>query len=183
MSGDNSAAQRRLEQVFDNVISGYQPGTGSNQPTLPAGVPAAFGKYERTLAGSPATRIVGQPTTFSVGQSPRADYPGLSAVGAHPFSVRLGGLAEASHQTPSAGPVASPMRFGGQHPTFSIQDQASHLVHLPDSPPDAAMAIVQAAPAEDRLSTVMPARAKARFLRRADPSPEPRDAQGPFVAN
>ena len=46
------------------------------------------------------------------------------------------------------------------------------------------MALVPLAPAEDRLSTSMPARAKARtFLRRKDPSPEPQGATGPFVAN
>ena len=96
MSGDNSAAQRRLEQVFDTVISGSQPGAGSSPLTWPASVPTALGPYERNLAGSPATRIVGQPTTPSVGQSPREDYPGLSSVGAQPFSVRLGGMAEAA---------------------------------------------------------------------------------------
>ena len=162
MSGDNSAAQRRLEQVFDIVISGNQPGTGSNQPNWTAGVPTALGPYERTLAGSPATRIVVQPTRSGVGQSPRGVYPGLSAVVAQGFSARLGGMAETGHQTPSTRPVASPMRLGGQPPTLPIQNQASHLVHLPDSPPDAAMALVPLAPAEDRLSTVMPARAKAR---------------------
>ena len=94
-------------------------------------------------------------------------------------------MAEASHQTPGARPLAFPMRLGGQPPTLPIQNQASHLVHLPDSPPDAAMALVPLAPAEDSLSTVMPARAKARtFLQRsAGPSPEPREALGPYTAN
>ncbi len=60
-------------------------------------------------------------------------------------------------------------------------------MHLPDSPPDggdAAMTLAVPAAAEDRLATVMPARAKARtFLQRSDPSPEPRDPLGPVWAN
>ena len=156
MSGDNSAAQRRLEQVFETVISGSPPGTGSSQFTWPASVPTVLGPYERNLAGSPATRIVGSPTTHDVGQSPSGAYPGLSSVGAQPFSVRLGGMAEASHQTPNARRVASPIRIGGQPPMLALQNQAS-LVHLPDSPPDVAMALVPLAPAEDRLVAGLPA--------------------------
>ena len=47
------------------------------------------------------------------------------------------------------------------------------------------MALVPLAPAEDRLSTVMPARAKARtFLQRSvDLSPEPREVLRPYTAN
>ena len=183
MSEDRSAAQRRLEQTFDEAFSAVEQ-TGSNQPTLPAGVPTVLGPYARALAGSPATRLVGQPTTSEVGQSPSAAYPGLSSVGAQPFSVRLGGMAEASHQTPNARVDQSPMRLGGQPPTNSIKDQATHLVQLPDSPPDAAMAITVYGGAEDRLAEVMPARAKARtFLSRSDPSPEPRQPPGPLRAN
>ena len=57
-------------------------------------------------------------------------------------------------------------------------------MHVPDSAPDAAMALVPLAPAEDRLVAGMPARAKARtFLQRSDPSPETQRVAGPFVAN
>ncbi len=133
MSRDNSAAARRLELYFDSVNSADTAGTSSTQPTHPAGAPAVLGPYGWALAGSPATRIVGQPTTDGNSQSPDAEqqYPGLSAVVAQPFSVRLGGMAEASHQSSPAGPVASPMRFGRRPPTATIQDQASHLVICP----------------------------------------------------
>ncbi len=79
------------------------------------------------------------------------------------------------------------MRLGGQPPTLPIPDQASHPVCLPDSPPDggdAAMAVVSPAATDERLATVMPARAKARtFLQRSDPSPEPSEPLGPVWAN
>ncbi len=91
-------------------------------------------------------------------------YPGLSAVGAQPLSVRLGALAEANHQTSAAGPFASPMRLGGQPPTISIKDQASHLVHLPNSPPDGGDAIIHLAVpvvVQNRVVLSTPPKAKA----------------------
>ncbi len=72
-------------------------------------------------------------------------HPGLRAVGAHPFSVSLRGLEDASHQTSAAGPVASQMKFGGQPPTISIKHQASHLVHVPNIPLDGGDAVMQLA--------------------------------------
>ncbi len=114
-------------------------------------------------------------------------YPGLSAVGAQPFSLRLGGLAEASHQTFTAGPVASPIRLGGRPLTMSITNQASHLVHLPNSPLDGGNAVMQpAAPvvAESRVVLSTPPKAKARvFLKRSKPPPETLSPPGPCVAN
>ncbi len=113
MSGDNSAAERRLELYFDSVISANEAGASSTQPTHPAGAPAVL-----VVAGSPATRIVGQPTADSDSQmlDHGMQYPGLSAMGAQPFSVRLGGLAEASRRTSAARPAASPKSEGDPRP-------------------------------------------------------------------
>ncbi len=104
MSGDNFAAARFLELYFDSVMSACTAGLGSTQPTHPAGAPAVLGPYGRVLAGNPATRIAGHPATDSDTQRLDFDmqHPGLRAVGAQPLSVRLGGLAEDSHQTSSA---------------------------------------------------------------------------------
>ncbi len=71
MPVDNSAATRRPELYFDSVISADAAGTSSTQPTL--------GPYGRAFAGSPATRIVGQPTTDSNSHKPDLEmqHPGL----------------------------------------------------------------------------------------------------------
>ncbi len=52
MSGDNSAAPRRLELYFDSVISANTAGTSSTQPPHPAGAPAVLGPCGEVLDGS-----------------------------------------------------------------------------------------------------------------------------------
>ena len=105
-------------------------------------------------------------------------------MGAQPFTVWQDGLAEASQQTLAAGPVASPMRLGGQPPTTEIQ--ASHLTQVPVSPPDGGDVAMQLAPlvAERRVVPTTPAKAKARILlKRSEPPPDTNSPPGQFPAN
>jgi hypothetical protein len=176
MWGGDASTAKRLELARGNTIAAPGAATSSTQLPSHAGLPTALGPYGRTLTGSPATSLVGQPTTSSVSQVSGVvqQYPGLSAVGTHLLSVRLGGLAEARQHESAAGPVASSMRLGGHPPAATYQIQASRLIRVPISPPDGGDVAMQPLPPAVGQCVVptTPAKAKPRMLKRSDQPPE-----------
>ena len=196
MTEGNASASRLHQLAYDSIMAADSAATSSTQPNQPAGAPAVLGPYSRALAGSPATRIggqlttiVGQPTTDSNSQriSRELQYPSLSAVGAQPFSAKLGGMADASQQTIAAGSVAHPISVGGRPPTASILDSTSYLVHLPKSPPhggDDDMQVAVLGAADRSMVSATPPQVKARWsLKRPDPPPQRKSPPGPFMVN
>ncbi len=72
-------------------------------------------------------------------------------------------------------------------PTIGIKYQASHLVHLPKSPPDGGDAVMQLAVltvVEDRVVLSRPSKSKARTMfKRSELQPETLSPPGPRADN
>ncbi len=129
------------------------------------------------LVGHPTTRIAERPATSIGNQGPEVvgQYPGLSSVGAQPFSVQIGGLTEVDLRTAAATPIARAMAIGRQPPTGTpLAAIESHAVRVPTSPlddADVAMALVSV-PRDRRAVAAAPAVSKPRQLKRTEPPPE-----------
>ncbi len=136
-----------------------------------------LGPNGTVLVGNPTTNFAERLATSIGNQGPEivGQYPGLSAVGAQPFSVHVGGLTEADLQTAAATPIARNSAIGRQPPTGTgLAAIESHAVRVPTSPLDDVDVAMALAPVqrERRVTTLAPAAAKARQVKRTEPPPE-----------